>query len=59
MSRKFLKGKNAVITGARQGIGRAILEKFAENGADIWACSHNKTEEFETEIGRASCRERV
>ena len=49
MSRKFLKGKNAVITGARQGIGRAILEKFAENGADIWACSHNKTEEFETE----------
>ncbi len=56
MSRKFLKGKNAVITGARQGIGRAILEKFAENGADIWACSHNKTEEFETDMAETAAK---
>lgn len=30
-----LKDKNAIITGAGSGIGRAIAIKFAEHGADI------------------------
>ncbi|MCL2145203.1 MAG: 3-oxoacyl-[acyl-carrier-protein] reductase [Endomicrobia bacterium] len=30
-----LKGKTAVITGSAQGIGRAIAEAFAQEGADI------------------------
>jgi 3-oxoacyl-[acyl-carrier protein] reductase len=33
----LLKGKTAVITGCLQGIGRAALEIFAQNGADIFA----------------------
>jgi len=32
---KLLKGKVAVITGAARGIGKAIVTKFAQEGADI------------------------
>lgn len=32
---KLLEGKTAIITGAARGIGRAIAEKFADEGANI------------------------
>ena len=44
----LLEGKKAVITGCNRGIGKAILEKFACEGADIFAHARKKTEEFET-----------
>jgi len=34
-----LEGKTAVITGCNRGIGRAILEKFASEGANVIACT--------------------
>lgn len=34
----MLKGKKAIITGGTRGIGRAIAEKFLQNGADIAVC---------------------
>ncbi len=42
----LLKGKNAVITGCNKGIGKCILETFAENGANIIACVRKETDEF-------------
>lgn len=44
----MLSGKNVVITGALQGIGKATLEYFAQNGANVWACALKPSEEFET-----------
>ena len=41
-----LSGKTAIITGTNRGIGKVILQKFAEEGADIWACARKETEEY-------------
>jgi len=46
----LLNNKNAVITGSNRGIGYAILEKFAGNGCNIWACARKKNEEFESNL---------
>ena len=43
----MIKDKNIVITGCLQGIGRATLKTFAENGANVFACAYKQTEEFE------------
>lgn len=46
----ILKNKNAIITGSRRGIGRATVEVFAQNGANIWACARKFDENFETDM---------
>jgi len=45
-----LNNKNAIITGANRGIGKALIKKFAEKGCNIWACARSKNEEFEKYI---------
>src|SRR6478735_11143838 len=44
-----LKGKRAVITGGSRGIGRAIAECFADEGADVSICARK-----EAEVGEAA-----
>lgn len=43
---KSLQGKYAIVTGARSGIGRAIVELFAREGANIWAIVHREDKEW-------------
>jgi 3-oxoacyl-[acyl-carrier protein] reductase len=43
----LLNGKNVIITGSAQGIGKVMLETFAANGANVWACARKRTDEFE------------
>lgn len=47
---KMLKGKNAIITGAKRGIGRATVEAFAKYGANIWACARKQDDDFEKDM---------
>ena len=44
--RMLLKGKIAVVTGCNRGIGKAILERMAANGADVFAVVRRETAEF-------------
>ncbi len=46
----LLKNKTAIITGSNRGIGRAILQVFAENGATVFACARRKDDKFERDI---------
>lgn len=46
----ILKGKNAIITGARRGIGRATVEAFASQGANVWACARKQDDAFEADM---------
>lgn len=45
-----LEGKNAIITGARTGIGRAISEQFLKEGCNVWAIIHREDSEWIVEM---------
>jgi 3-oxoacyl-[acyl-carrier protein] reductase len=55
----LLKGKTAVITGCNRGIGKATMEVFAKNGADIFACVRKERTEFTEEIQRLMSENKV
>ncbi|MEI6293740.1 MAG: SDR family NAD(P)-dependent oxidoreductase [Methanomicrobiales archaeon] len=52
----LLQGKTAIITGCSRGIGRSILELFAQNGADIWACSRSSSDAYIRDLQELSER---
>ena len=41
-----LKGKTAFITGTNRGLGKAFVEEFAKNGANVIAHARSETAEF-------------
>ena len=41
-----LKNKNVIVTGSNKGIGKATLEEFAKNGANVFACTRTITNDF-------------
>jgi NAD(P)-dependent dehydrogenase (short-subunit alcohol dehydrogenase family) len=43
-----LRGKKAIVTGATKGIGRAIVELLASEGADVGFCARSEDEVEET-----------
>lgn len=38
------------MTGARRGIGKATVQVFAEQGANIWACARKQDDVFENDL---------
>lgn len=56
---RLLEKKNIILTGSNRGIGKAMLEVFAENGANVWAYTRKKTEELEKYCNQLSEKEDV
>lgn len=53
---KLLEGKVAIITGASRGIGKAIAQKFVENGATVaftYVSSDEKAKALEDELSKS------
>lgn len=48
MTNTSLKGKNVVITGASKGIGKAVAAAFAAEGANLFLCSRNEVQLYNT-----------
>lgn len=52
----LLQGKNAVITGARRGIGRSTVEVFAAHGANVWALARAQDADFAADMASIAAR---
>ena len=66
-SKDALKGQRILVTGGGSGLGKEMSRHFLKHGSEVVICGRRESvledtvKELtdETEIGRASCRERV
>lgn len=54
-----LEGKNAVTTGCNRGIGKAILERFTSEGANVIACVRNPSDSTKEEMRQVAERNNI
>jgi NAD(P)-dependent dehydrogenase (short-subunit alcohol dehydrogenase family) len=55
----LLQNKTVIITGTNRGIGKAMIEAFAANGANIYAHARAETPEFLEVLDRLSIKYEV
>ena len=48
-----LTGKKALVSGASQGIGRAICDRYLDAGAELWGLDIKEGEDLKGRIDRA------
>jgi len=56
---RLLENKVALITGVNRGIGQTIMELFAQNGANIWACYRTLDIDFEAKLKSLATNNKV
>lgn len=54
-----LNGKTAVITGVSRGIGKAVAESFAREGADLFVCFRKPDEQYAKWAEELSLKEKI
>lgn len=47
-NKKYLADKNIVVTGTARGMGKQMIELFAQNGANIFACARVESNEHKS-----------
>ena len=54
-----MKGKNIVVTGANRGIGKAVADRIAMSGGNVWACMREISPETSKWIEELSAKHEV